>query len=68
MDDAVRVEVVRVAARRLALFALAHDTLDSLRVAYDAGELDGMSIRKDLRQHLQRGRGARVRSVRPSRG
>jgi hypothetical protein len=53
MADDTRREVLRDVAFEVARFVMAHGTLASLRYAYRSGELEGMSIRKDLRQCLE---------------
>lgn len=53
MADEARRDILRDAASEVARFVVAHDTLESLRSAYLRGDLDSMSIRKDLRQTLE---------------
>lgn len=53
MGDDERRDVVREYAQVLVDFVIAHDTMDSLRVAYRAGVLQSMSIRFDLRDALE---------------
>lgn len=54
IQDEHRRDVVRDSARTLAVFIQAHTTVDALREAYRAGDLDGMAIQKDLRERLER--------------
>lgn len=53
MVDDTRRETLRKAASDLATFVVSHGTLESLRSAYLGGELESMSIRKDLRERLE---------------